>query len=337
MFWRSGYTASLNTFRFQFRPTPTQRNALTIQENFRNVAKWVLRRVGLLEYTVRLLKSADLFRPPFAASVNKLNSAFRLPDNTKNRHALDIETTGLLARELTTAIPPGDLIYLVNGHRDGHNYAASRGATVRNILELLNDATVDYRGFRSILDFGCGCGRILAGWEHLIGDRTKLYGFDINPTLIEFCQKNIPFATTAVSAYFPPLPLSDASVDFAYAGSVWTHLSLPAAMQWAGEFARVIAPGGVAMMSYHGSYFAPVLASNSREGARQLEEKGFYAHLHGSAKDTFAGSNNYATFMTSAFMRQLFAGFDVLRIYPGVSEGPNPFAAYQDIAVLRRV
>lgn len=310
---------------------------MAIQDKFRNGVKRALQRVGLLESTVRLLKSAGLFRPPFTAPVNRPAGGFQLSAETANRGPLDMETTSLLDRELTTAIPPGDLIYLVNGHRDGHNYAISRGATVRNMIELLAGAGVDYRAFRSILDFGCGCGRVLAGWEHFIGEHSKLFGFDINPSLIEFCQKNIPFARTAVSGYFPPLPLGDASVDFAYAGSVWTHLSLPAAMQWAGEFARVIAPGGIAMMSYHGSYFAPVVANNSKAGSRQLEENGFYVHLHGSAEDTFAGSNNYATFMTSAFMRQLFAGFDVLRIYPGISEGPNPFASYQDIAVLRRV
>lgn len=250
---------------------------------------------------------------------------------------IDTQATKLLQRELSTAVPPGDLIFLVNGHRDGANYAASRGATVLNIINLLTAAGVDYRNFRSLLDFGCGCGRILAGWEHLIDGSTKLHGFDINPTLIEFCQKNIPFARTAVSSYFPPLPLADGSVDFAYAGSVWTHLSLPASMQWAGEFARLIATGGIAMVSYHGSYFAPTLAQNSKEGSQQLEERGFYLHLHGSATDTFDGSNHYATFMTSAFMRQLFAGFEVVRIYPGVSHGPNPFASYQDIAILRRI
>lgn len=250
---------------------------------------------------------------------------------------IEIPATELLERELTTAVPPDDLIFLVTGHRDRANYSVSRVWNVINIINLLFGAGVDYRRFRSILDFGCGCGRILAGWEHLIGDNTKLQGFDINRELIKFCQANIPFAQTATCSYFPPLPLADSSFDFGYAASVWTHLSLPAAMQWAGEFARIIKPTGIALVSYHGSYFAPVLAQNSKEGSQQLEEKGFYIHLHGSASDSFEGSNNYATFMTSAFFRQLFSGFDILRIYPGVSHGPNPFASYQDIAVLRRI
>lgn len=310
---------------------------MSIRTKFRKNVKGILEWLGLLGMAVRLLEKIDSFK----ARLRETNKApiprFATPQVLERRTAIDMQTTNLLQRELTTVVPPGDLIHLVNGHRDRGTFAASRGATVVNMIELLAGAGVDYRSLNSFLDFGCGCGRILAGWEHLIGDHTKLHGFDINSTLIDFCQKNIPFATTATSGYFPPLPLGDSSIDFAYAASVWTHLSLPAAVQWAGEFVRVVALGGIAMVSYHGSYFAPLLAQTTKEGSQQLEERGFYVHLHGSASDTFDGSNHYATFMTSAFLRQLFVGFDVLRIYPGISHGPNPFASYQDIAVLRRI
>jgi SAM-dependent methyltransferase len=245
-------------------------------------------------------------------------------------------TRALLERELSTPLPETDLIYTVNAHRDARNFAASRSATARNVVELLAESGIDFDAVRSILDFGCGCGRILAGWEHFARQGVQLHGFDVNSQLIDFCQKNILFAKTDISSYYPPLPLADDSVDFAYAASVWTHLGLAASQQWAGEFARVVKPGGVAMVSYHGSYFAPVLAKTSVEGTRELEERGFYMHQHRPTDMTFAGSNDYATFMTSAFVRSLFVGFEVVRIFPGVSHGPNPFASYQDIAILRR-
>ena len=299
--------------------------------------KRALQQVGLYGVACRLFETTEAFNRRRRETAKARRFGFRTSQALDERTMLDTSTTDLLKRELTTAVPSSDFIFLVNGHRDAANFAVSRGATVVNIIKLLAGAGVDFRVFRSLLDFGCGCGRVLAGWEHLIGGGTKLCGFDINSSLVKFCQENIPFAKTATSSYFPPLPLADSSIDFAYAASVWTHLSLPAAIQWAGEFARVITPGGVAMVSYHGSYFAPLLAQTSKEGSQQLEERGFYSHLHGSTSDTFDGSNNYATFMTSAFMRQLFAGFDVLRIYPGISHGPNPFASYQDIAVLRRI
>jgi SAM-dependent methyltransferase len=240
-------------------------------------------------------------------------------------------------RPLATPIPPEDLIYLVNGHRDSEQFAKIRMATIKNMIALLSEAGVEFDGFQSILDFGCGCGRILAGLEHFAAQGANLQGFDINETLVRFCQENIPFAKVLQCNYHPPIPVEDASIDFAYAASVWTHMSLSAAMQWAGEFTRVVKPGGTALVSYHGSYFAKTVADLNPNGSRQIEEHGFYIHSHVAAADTWEGSNSYATFITSDFMRSLFKGFEVLRIYPGISRGPNPFASWQDIVVLRRL
>jgi SAM-dependent methyltransferase len=309
---------------------------LLIRDTFRPFIKRVLGHLRLLGIALLLLKSVEARLRPQRKLVKTKWLENPIPKSSDDPTMIDAAISDLANRELTTSVPPEDLIFVVNGHRDQINFAASRSATIVNIASLLSGAGVDFRQFQSLLDFGCGCGRVLSDWEHFVNDGKELFGFDINPSLVRFCQDNIPFAKTAVSSYFPPLPLGDASIDFAYAASVWTHLSLPAAIQWAGEFSRVIAHGGIALVSYHGSYFAPTLAQISKEGSRELEEKRFHVHLHGSAEDTFKGSNNYATFMTSAFMRQLFTGFDVLRIYPGVSCGPNPFASYQDIVVLIR-
>jgi SAM-dependent methyltransferase len=238
--------------------------------------------------------------------------------------------------ELSTPLPDEEMIFLVNGHRDKGEFAISRVAVIDNIIALLDEAGIDYQRFKSILDFGCGCGRALAGWEWKLPPQAQLFGIDINQTLIDFCKRNIPFAQSALSRYLPPIEFQDASIDFLYAASVFTHMKLHAAMAWAGELARVVEPNAIMMMSYHGAYFAPQVAQLSKEGSRQLEEHGFYCHLHVRSDTTWEGSNHYATFMTSAFVNSLFKGFDLVRIYPGLSRGPNPFASYQDIAIFRR-
>ena len=69
----------------------------------------------------------------------------------------------------------------------------------------------------------------------------------------------------------------------------------------------------------------------------QLTEQGYFVHLHDAPDGTFLGSNYYATFFTSEFMRRMFGGFEVMRIYPGISHGPNPFASYQDIMIARKL
>jgi SAM-dependent methyltransferase len=253
------------------------------------------------------------------------------------RLAPDEKTQDLLCRPLSTPLPSEKLIHLVNGHRDKAQFAASRAATVGNIIALLREAEIDYRQFRSILDFGCGCGRILAGWEHILSKDVALHGFDINPELVEFCRENIALAESAVNSEYPPLPLSHASVDFAYAASVWTHLSLQASREWAAEFARVIRPGGVAFISYHGSYFEHVVERLGWRASKIYRQTGFYMHSHVRRGRSFAGSNEYATFATTTCFGSLFNEFKLLRNYAGIVYGPNPFAACQDIAVLQRL
>ena len=240
------------------------------------------------------------------------------------------------ASGLSTPIPDFELIFLVNGHRDQHVFDISRRATVKNIAGLLAEAGIDYRDFRSILDFGCGCGRVLAGWEGMLPEGAKLHGCDINYRLIAFCKENIGFAETKLTGYYPPAPYTDGQFDFVYLGSVYTHLSLAAILQWTGELTRIVKSGGVVMLSYHGTYFAQTLADISKKGSATLAKEGFYIHLHVPKESTWEGSNEYATFMTGEFLLKLFCGFDFIALYPGISRGPNPFASFQDIVILRR-
>lgn len=237
--------------------------------------------------------------------------------------------------EIDIALPDEEMIFLVNGHRDRHAFALSRRATAVSIKLLLAASGVSLDEFSSILDFGCGCGRVLAGWQGMLDPKVELHGADINEAMVRFCQVNIPYAKCFRSNYLPPLALPDKSVDLVYAASVFTHLTEEAAFAWGHEIARLVKPGGIALISYHGSYYAPELARLSKSGVVSLEENGIYVHVH-EEESIWLGHNAYATFMTSSYMRDLFRGFELVRLHPGISHGPNPFASYQDIAVLRR-
>lgn len=235
--------------------------------------------------------------------------------------------------DLSTPIPDGDLLYLVSGHRDADHWGTERWSAVHEfMIPRLREVGIEIKTRRSILDFGCGCGRILAGWEGSLNGAT-LRGVDINPKMIAFCQDNIAFAETALCGAYPPLDYAAGSFDLVYAISVWTHMTLPAMVQWAGEMARIIASGGVLIVSYHGTNHIPLLAALSHEGSRQLEEHGYYVHRHNA--DAPLGSNDYATFATSAFIRSLFRGFELLRLHPGIL-GDNHLTGTQDMAIFQR-
>jgi SAM-dependent methyltransferase len=168
---------------------------------------------------------------------------------------------------LSTPLPDGELMILVVGHSDRRSFDSSRRGAVEVIVELLADSGVAIVDIRSVLDFGCGCGRILAGWEGMLRPEAMLHGCDINERFVAFCQENVKHALVVRSSYLPPLPYADRQFDFLYAASVYTHMSLPAMLQWTGEIARIRAPGGIAMITTHGSYYAPALARLSKPGS----------------------------------------------------------------------
>jgi SAM-dependent methyltransferase len=226
---------------------------------------------------------------------------------------------------LATPLPDADLVLSITGHQDSEDFAESRWRCVAGLIEMLAEAGVDSRDFSSILDFGCGCGRILAGWEGLLKSKTELHGCDINEQAVRFCQENITHACVLRSNYLPPLPYTDRKFDFIYAISVYTHLTLPAMLSSTGEIARIIKPDGIVLLTIHGSSYQHTLEYHSRMGSRILADRGYYVYLHGNPEDTWLGSNNYATFATPDFIERIFAGFDLVAAFPGTSH-PTDFA-----------
>jgi SAM-dependent methyltransferase len=235
---------------------------------------------------------------------------------------------------LSTPIPPPELIEAVAGHRDAKAYEQSRRVGVMDVLvPRLRACGFDPMTSGKVLDFGCGCGRLLAGWE---GVRPGvLYGVDINPALVTWCQANIPFATVTQSGYMPPLDFPDATFGLVYSVSVFTHLSSEAARRWAVEMRRLIRPGGMLAVSFHGDWYNGELEKIGPNALEQLRRDGIVHHLFGRQEDTHLGSNNYATFTTRDFIEGMFKGFGAAGWYPGTE--PTHFAAHQDTIFLRRV
>jgi SAM-dependent methyltransferase len=58
--------------------------------------------------------------------------------------------------------------------------------------------------------------------------------------------------TVRLNGEQPPLPFADASFDLAFSVSVHTHLAESSAGTWTDELGRVIAPGGILLVTTHG-------------------------------------------------------------------------------------
>jgi SAM-dependent methyltransferase len=98
---------------------------------------------------------------------------------------------------------------------------------------------------RTILDFGCGYGRIIR-LMYYYSSPARIWGLDPWQKSIELCRADGVLGQLAVSDYLPTtLPVGDTSFDLIYAFSVFTHLSERAATLVLTTLRRYVAHGGL--------------------------------------------------------------------------------------------
>ncbi len=132
------------------------------------------------------------------------------------------------------------------------------GRELRDEMVKLLPAGTTLEGAR-ILDFGCGAGRTM---RHFLDEARsgELVGVDIDERSVDWVNENLnPPLKASVCGIDPPLELDDGTFDFAYAVSVFTHLSGNSA-EWLLELHRVLRPGGLLMASYMGEWNSEAIA-----------------------------------------------------------------------------
>ena len=100
----------------------------------------------------------------------------------------------------------------------------------------------------SVLDFGCGWGRIIRLFSRDI-EAERLWGVDCMAPAIEICSDTNRHARFDLIAPFPPTSLPNDTFDVVYAYSVFSHLSEEAHLAWLSEFRRVLKPGGILVVT----------------------------------------------------------------------------------------
>jgi cyclopropane fatty-acyl-phospholipid synthase-like methyltransferase len=117
---------------------------------------------------------------------------------------------------------------------------------------MLDDALADFAGrrmsdFSTVVDWGCGCGRLT---QHLIA-RTPatVFGLDIDRENVAWCRENLRPAQFEVVGLAPPTQLPKARADLVIGISVFTHLHEEAQDQWLDEIRRLLRPDGIALLT----------------------------------------------------------------------------------------
>jgi SAM-dependent methyltransferase len=200
-------------------------------------------------------------------------------------------------------LPPPELVGLVVGPMDPELFFESGASTASWIAAMIGENGRAVEQLERMLDFGCGCGRVLRHWPGATG--ASLYGTDYNPRLIEWCRANLPFADFEVNRSGPPLPLAKGGFDLIYGLSVLTHLGEPLQLSWMREFKRLLKPDGLLILTLHGRRFADWLDPDEAErfASGNVVVRG--AEL--------SGSDFCATFHPEQYVRDVLGrGFEVL-------------------------
>ena len=231
------------------------------------------------------------------------------------------------------AVPPPFLRYRVDGSPDlqhflirGHRIVADMDATLRTIGK-------DVSSFHDILDFGCGCGRVLRWLHDRVPSPRNLCGTDIDARAIRWCQSNLNYGRFSTNPGRPPLDAPDNQFDFVYAISVFSHLREDYQTAWIEELARVTRPGGIVLLTVHGPSCTESLDPDQR---RKFLAEGFVFQEADSTKALFPRWY-MASYQSPEYLRGAVSrSFHVLGQYPGDGRPPGHRAPPEVIRRPRR-
>lgn len=150
-------------------------------------------------------------------------------------------------------LPPPEMRALV-GATDPSAYAPQPG-------ELALPPIVPASAYRSVFDFGCGCGRVARRLLLQAPRPLRYLGIDLHAGMIRWCRENlVPLAPTYTflhhDAHYEgwnpggstapvPFPVAGERFSLVTATSVFTHLVEPDIPHYLAECGRVLEPGGV--------------------------------------------------------------------------------------------
>lgn len=115
----------------------------------------------------------------------------------------------------------------------------------------------------TLLDWGCGAGRLAIGIAERLGRIDRYHGVDVQRHLIEWAGRHIgrrpgydfTFVNTRNERYNATgtsdtrLPAADDSYDVIYAYSVYSHMRTADVRAYLGEFRRTLRPDGLAFFT----------------------------------------------------------------------------------------
>lgn len=177
----------------------------------------------------------------------------------------------------------------------------------------------------SVLDWGCGPGRIIRHLPSFLDNSCKFYGTDYNQKYINWCKKNISDVSFCTNQLAPPLSYERNTFDIIYGISIFTHLSKEMHFAWFNELLRVLKPGGIMFLTLHGNAFKEKLTD-----AEKIKfEKGELV----VKSNTKEGHRTFGAFQPISFVKELVGSNEILEHIQGDIKNGKP---QQDVWIVKK-
>lgn len=226
------------------------------------------------------------------------------------------------------AIPPDEYLF-ETFQLDYQKYFADGNLAAKEILDWTREYIPEE--MPTILDWGCGTGRITQHLHHY-NPYALLYGADINQKMIEWNHRNINDVYFSNIATVTPTDYPANYFDLVYGISVFTHLPSIIQIDWLDELSRILKPSGILLISTHGSFFFSQLL---RKEKNQLDKNGFFEKVFHKNNQIQSGDRNYTMYMTADHFKKLIEQqFSIISFFEGFDH-PEKIGG-QDLWILQK-
>jgi SAM-dependent methyltransferase len=193
--------------------------------------------------------------------------------HTLTSETISVEGLGDVVKRLNKTVADGDGMY----SGDDRYYLETGANALQIIYRSLAAAGKSVSSPRSILDYGCGYGRILR-WLRAAYPEAELVGADIDKKALAAVGRLFGVKTVKLGR---SRSKTLKSFDLIWVGSVMTHLPKDAAMAHLGRFKKLLSLGGLLVFTTHGPYVTERI--KHRDKVYGLDEPGIAALLAGYA------------------------------------------------------